>query len=116
MIATLPFNLRGLRDRAILLMGYAEGEVLRSDILNLDLWRKDTRYSVGWMEIEDDGAVLFFQGRTGCRKVEIARGPSDPPYPVHAPEDWLHFANIGFGAPSVGRPVTTCVSLMPPLR
>jgi site-specific recombinase XerD len=41
MIATLPFDLRGLRDRAILLVGYAGG-LRRSEIVSLDHGKDDT--------------------------------------------------------------------------
>ncbi|MDG1407059.1 MAG: site-specific integrase, partial [Octadecabacter sp.] len=41
MVATLPFDLRGLRDRAILLLGYAGG-LRRSEIVSLDVGKDDT--------------------------------------------------------------------------
>ena len=50
MVATLPFDLRGLRDRAILLLGYAGG-LRRSEIVGLDVHRDDTPDSGGWIEI-----------------------------------------------------------------
>ncbi|MGB3244249.1 MAG: tyrosine-type recombinase/integrase [Sulfitobacter sp.] len=96
MIATLPFDLRGLRDRAILLVGYAGG-LRRSEIVSLDHGKDDTPDSGGWIEIEDDGAVVFLRGKTGWREVEIGRGSSDQTCPVHALEHWLHFAKIDFG-------------------
>lgn len=96
MIATLPFDLRGLRDRAILLIGYAGG-LRRSEIVSLDHGKDDTPDSGGWVQIEDDGAVLFLRGKTGWREVEIGRGSSDQTCPVHALEHWLHFGKIDFG-------------------
>ena len=96
MVATLPFDLRGLRDRAILLIGYAGG-LRRSEIVSLDHGKDDTPDSGGWVQIEDDGAVLFLRGKTGWREVEIGRGSSDQTCPVHALEHWLHFAKIDFG-------------------
>lgn len=96
MIATLPFDLRGLRDRAILLIGYAGG-LRRSEIVSLDVARDDTPDSGGWIQVEDAGAVLFLRGKTGWREVEIGRGSSDQTCPVYALEQWLHFARIGFG-------------------
>lgn len=96
MVVTLPFNLRGLRDRAILLIGYAGG-LRRSEIVSLDFNRDDTPDSGGWVEIEDDGAILFLRGKTGWREVEIGRGSSDQTCPVYAMERWLHFAHIDFG-------------------
>lgn len=96
MTATLPFDLRGLRDRAILLIGYAGG-LRRSEIVSLDVARDDTPDSGGWIQIEDAGAVLFLRGKTGWREVEVGRGSTDQTCPVHAIEQWLHFARINFG-------------------
>jgi site-specific recombinase XerC len=102
MVATLGFDLRGLRDRAILLIGYAGG-LRRSEIVSLDRGKDDIAHGVrapdsgGWIEIEDDGAMLFLRGKTGWREVEIGRGSSDQTCPVHALEQWLHFAKIDFG-------------------
>ncbi|WP_299774089.1 tyrosine-type recombinase/integrase [uncultured Tateyamaria sp.] len=96
MVATLPHNLRGLRDRAILLLGYAGG-LRRSEIVSLDVGKDDTLDSGGWIEILDDGAVLTLNAKTGWREVEIGRGSSDQTCPVHALEKWLHFAKIDFG-------------------
>ncbi|SDX66787.1 tyrosine-type recombinase/integrase [Litoreibacter albidus] len=96
MIATLSHDLRGLRDRAILLVGYAGG-LRRSEIVALDCGRDDTSDSGGWVQIEDAGAVLFLRGKTGWREVEIGRGTTKATCPVHALEQWLHFAKIDFG-------------------
>ena len=96
MIATLPFDLRGLRDRAILLLGYAGG-LRRSEIVSFDHGKDDTPDSRGWIEIFDDGALLTIDAKTGWREVEIGRGSSDQTCPVHALEQWLHFAKIDFG-------------------
>ena len=49
MVATLPFDLRGLRDRAILLMGYIGG-LGRSDLIGLDLHQNDTEGGTGWID------------------------------------------------------------------
>ena len=96
MVGTLPFDLRGLRDRAILLLGYAGG-LRRSEIVSLDVQRDDTPDSGGWIEIFDDGAVLTVRAKTGWHEVEIGRGSSEQTCPVHALEQWLHFAKIDFG-------------------
>ena len=96
MVATLPHDLRGLRDRAILLIGYAGG-LRRSEIVSLDHGKDDTPDSGGWIEILDDGAILTLNAKTGWREVEIGRGSSDHTCPVHALEQWLHFAKIDFG-------------------
>ena len=96
MVATLPFDLRGLRDRAILLLGFAGG-LRRSEIVSLDVAKDDTPDSGGWVDILDDGALLTLNAKTGWREVEIGRGSSDLTCPVHALDQWLHFAKIDFG-------------------
>jgi integrase len=96
MVATLPHDLRGLRDRAILLAGYAGG-LRRSEIVGLDVHKDDTPDSGGWVEIMEQGALLTVNAKTGWREVEIGRGSSDQTCPVHALEQWLHFAKIDCG-------------------
>ncbi len=96
MVGCLAFDLRGLRDRAILLLGYAGG-LRRSEIVGLDVGKDDTPESSGWVEIMDDGALLSLNAKTGWREVEIGRGSSDRTCPVHALEQWLHLARIDFG-------------------
>lgn len=96
MVAALPFDLRGLRDRAILLLGYAGG-LRRSEIVSLDVNKDDTMDSGGWIDILEDCAVLWLNAKSGWRTVEIGRGSSEQTCPVHALEQWLHFAKIGFG-------------------
>jgi len=96
MIATLPFDLRGLRDRAILLLGYAGG-LRRSEIVSLDMRKDDTLDGKGWIEILDDGVLLTLNAKTGWREVEIGRGSSEQTCPVHALAQWLHFAKIDIG-------------------
>ena len=101
MVATLSFDLRGLRDRAILLIGFAGG-LRRSEIVSLDHGKDDTPDSGGWVNILEAGAILTLRGKTGWREVEIARGSKDRTCPVHALEQWLHFARIDFGPVFVG--------------
>ncbi|WP_424988757.1 tyrosine-type recombinase/integrase [Microbulbifer sp. S227A] len=101
MVATLPYDLRGLRDRAILLLGYAGG-LRRSEIVSLDVHKDDTADSGGWIEIMEKGALLTLNAKTGWREVEIGRGSKDQSCPVHALEQWLHFAKINFGPVFVG--------------
>ncbi len=96
MAATLSHDLRGLRDRAILLVGYAGG-LRRSEIVALDVGKDDTPDSGGWIAVLDEGALVTLRGKTGWREVEIGRGSSDRSCPVHALEQWLHFARIDFG-------------------
>ena len=96
MVATLPHDLRGLRDRAILLIGFAGG-LRRSEIVSLDRHKEDTLDAGGWIDILDGGALITLRGKTGWREVEIGRGSSDQTCPVHALEQWLHFGRISFG-------------------
>jgi len=103
MVATLPHNLRGLRDRAILLVGFAGG-LRRSEIVSLDHGRNDTPDSGGWIELLQDGLLITLKGKTGWREVEIGPGSRPETCPVHAMQQWLHFSRIDFG------PVFTAVS------
>ena len=96
MVATLPHDLRGLRDRAILLIGFAGG-LRRSEIVSLDRHKDDTMDSGGWIDILDGGALITLRGKTGWREVEIGRGSSEQTCPVHALEQWLHYGRITFG-------------------
>ena len=83
MLATLPHDLRGLHDWAILLIGFAWG-LRRSEIVSLDHGKDDTPGSGGWIEILDNGTLITLRGKTGLREVEIGRGSSDQTGPVHA--------------------------------
>ncbi len=96
MLATLPHDLRGLRDRAMLLIGFAGG-LRRSEIVSLDHGKDDTPNSGGWVEVLPEGLLITLRGKTGWREVEIARGSSDQTCPVHALTQWLHYARIDFG-------------------
>ncbi|MFK7880671.1 tyrosine-type recombinase/integrase [Roseobacter sp.] len=96
MVATLSFGLCDLRDRAILLIGYAGG-LRRSEIVSLDVHKDDTPDSGGWVETFAEGALLTLNTKTGWREIEIGRGSSDQSCPVYAIEQWMHFAKIDFG-------------------
>lgn len=96
MVSVLSFNLRDMRDRAILLIGYAGG-LRRSEIVGLDVNRDDTDDGKGWIEIESGGAVIIQRTKTGWKEAEIARGSSDQTCPVHALEQWLHYAKLDDG-------------------
>lgn len=96
MLATLPHDLRGLRDRAILLIGFAGG-LRRSEIVSLDYGKDDTPDSGGWVEVLDGGVLITLRGKTGWREVEISRGSADQTCPVHALTQWLDYARIDFG-------------------
>ena len=89
-------TLRGLRDRAMLLLGFAGG-LRRSEIVGLDLARDQTEDGRGWVEVLDKGFLVTLRGKTGWREVEIGRGSSDATCPVVALETWLRFARIAHG-------------------
>ena len=89
-------SLRGLRDRAMLLIGFAGG-LRRSEIVGLDCGRDQTPDGRGWIEILDKGMVVTLRGKTGWREVEIGRGSSDATCPVTALQTWLKLARIGHG-------------------
>ncbi|MGY6633145.1 MAG: tyrosine-type recombinase/integrase [Alkalilacustris sp.] len=96
MVATLPHDLRGLRDRAMLLLGYAGG-LRRSEITGLDAARETSPDGAGWVEILAPGALLTLRGKTGWREVEVGRGSSPHSCPVAALDRWMHFARIEDG-------------------
>lgn len=96
MLATLPHDLRGLRDRAILLIGFAGG-LRRSEIVSLDHGKDDTPDSGGWVDVLEGGVLITLRGKTGWREVEIGHGSNEQTCPVHALSQWLHYARIDFG-------------------
>ena len=89
-------TLRGMRDRAMLLVGFAGG-LRRSEITGLDCGRDQTEDGRGWIEIFKDGLLVTLRGKTGWREVEIGRGSSDTTCPVVAVETWIKFAKIAKG-------------------
>jgi integrase len=89
-------TLRGLRDRAMLLIGFAGG-LRRSEVVGLDVGRDQTQDGSGWVEILDKGMIVTLRGKTGWREVEIGRGSSDATCPVVALQIWLRLARIGHG-------------------
>lgn len=89
-------SLRGIRDRAMLLIGFAGG-LRRSEITGLDLGRDQTEDGRGWIETFDKGLLVTLRGKTGWREVEIGRGSSDATCPVAAVETWIKFAKLAKG-------------------
>ncbi len=123
MLATLPNDLRGLRDKAILAIGFAGG-LRRSEIVGLDCGPGQSEDGTGWIEIvgakpsqlgdasaldvalppsDDGGLLLTLNGKTGWREVEIGRGSSPLTCPVAMLETWLRLSRISHGP--VFRPV-----------
>lgn len=89
-------SLRGLRDRAMLLIGFA-GRLRRSEITGLDLGRDQTADGRGWIEILDRALLVFLRGKSGLREVEVGRGSSDTICPVVAVETWIRYAKLTKG-------------------
>jgi integrase len=100
MLATLDMDLRGLRDRAILAIGFAGG-LRRSEIVGLDCGPGQSEDGTGWIEIvgagAEGGAILTIKGKTGWREVEIGRGSRPDTCPVALLETWLRLGRIAHG-------------------
>jgi integrase len=96
MLATLDMDLRGLRDRAILAIGFAGG-LRRSEIVGLDCGPSQTEDGSGWIEIFPEGALLTIRGKTGWRDVEIGRGSRPDTCPVTLLETWMRLGRISHG-------------------
>lgn len=97
MLSYLGFDIFGLRDRAILLLGYAGG-LRRSEIVCLDLAEELRPGSAGTLRFVEGGAVLTIRGKTGLREVEIGEGSGPDTCPIGALKTWLSFARIDRGA------------------
>lgn len=90
-------SLRGVRDRAMLLIGFSGG-LRRSEIVGLDVGRDQTEDGRGWIEFfPDKGLLVTLKGKTGWHEVEIGRGSSDATCPVMAMETWLKLGRIAHG-------------------
>jgi integrase len=96
MLATLDMDLRGLRDRAILAIGFAGG-LRRSEIVGLDCGPSQTEDGSGWVEIFPEGVLLTIRGKTGWREVEIGRGSRPDTCPVALLETWMRLGRISHG-------------------
>ena len=104
MLATLEMDLRGLRDRAILALGFA-GALRRSEIVGLDCGPGQSEDGSGWIEIypagedphNDGGVLLQISGKTGWREVEIGRGSKPETCPVALLETWMRLGRISHG-------------------
>ena len=118
MLATLENDLRGLRDKAILAIGFAGG-LRRSEIVGLDCGPGQSEDGTGWIEIfgaakarhdesgatadaafsepTEGGLLLTINGKTGWREVEIGRGSSPLTCPVAMLETWMRLGRIAHG-------------------
>lgn len=66
MVRALSFSLWDMRDRAILLVGYAGG-LRRTEIVGLNVEQDETEDGRGWVEVREGSAVLHIKGKTGLR-------------------------------------------------
>lgn len=96
MANTLPRDLRGLRDRAILLLGHAAG-LNRAELVGLDLWPDTTPAAPGRLSLHAGGARIVVARRTGPLPVHVARNARPGQCAVHALEHWLKHAGITEG-------------------
>jgi integrase len=96
MLATLDMDLRGLRDRAILAIGFAGG-LRRSEVVGLDCGPGQTPDGSGSAEIFPEGALLTIRGKTGWREVEIGRGSRADTCPVALLETWMRLGRVSHG-------------------
>ncbi|WP_018409463.1 tyrosine-type recombinase/integrase [Methylocystis rosea] len=103
MLSVLEMDLRGIRDRAILAIGFSGG-LRRSEIVGLDCGPDQTEDGAGWVEIfppagpgNEGGAVLQISGKTGWREVEIGRGSRPETCPVALLETWMRLGRISHG-------------------
>jgi site-specific recombinase XerD len=98
LVAVLPDNLLGVRDRALLLVGFASA-FRRSELVSLNY--EDLTFDRNGL------TVLLRRSKTDQtgegRKVGIAYGSNPATCPVRALQDWLTAANIKDGA--IFRPI-----------
>lgn len=93
MVAALPDNLLGIRDRALLLVGFA-GAFRRSELVALN---------VSDMDFKGEGLVVTLRhsktDQEGAgRKIGIPYGSNPATCPVRALKAWLEASNINEGA------------------
>jgi integrase len=96
MVATLPHDLGGLRDRAILLLAFAGG-LRRSEVVGLDFGPDQTEDATGWVEFHLQGVLVRTKVKAGWRDVPSGPGSRDTSCPVYALKTWLQFARIAHG-------------------
>nr|CCD32237.1 Integrase family protein [Methylocystis sp. SC2] len=76
MLATLDMDLRGLRDRAILAIGFAGG-LRRSEIVGLDCGPDQSEDGTGWVEIFGSGADVSSAGKDFADISSASRDSAD---------------------------------------
>lgn len=88
-----PESAKGLRDRAILLFGFA-GAFRRSELVALNTWNLDEQDRGYKVIIEKSKTDQDAEGQT----IAILKQPDSPYCPVQALKDWLTVAEIERGA------------------
>ena len=88
-----PETRKGLRDRALLLFGFA-GAFRRSELVALNTWNLETRDEGLKVTIEQSKTDQEAQGQT----IAILKRSDSPYCPVTAVNDWLTVADIERGA------------------
>ncbi len=92
MVAALPQDLRGARDRALLLLGFA-GAFRRSELVALDV--EDLAAVDGGLEVTIRRSKTDQEGRG--RKVGVPRGGEPATCPVRAVRTWLDAGGLSTG-------------------
>ena len=95
-LGALPRNVSGLRDRAILLIGFC-GALRRSEMVGLDVGEKQSKDGTGWVGIVEEGLILHLRGKTGWRETALGRGSAVDTCPVEALQTWMRFGRIAHG-------------------
>ncbi len=89
-------SLKGLRDRAILLLGFA-GRLTRAEITGLDAGPGESDDGRGWVALDARGVTVNVSGKAGWRQAEIARASDEASCPVTALETWMRLGRITKG-------------------
>lgn len=93
MVGTLPDTLIGLRDRALLLVGFA-GAFRRSELVGLNV--EDTEFTRDGLVVHLRRSKTDQEGQG--RKIGIPYGSRTETCPVRAVEEWLRVSGIESGA------------------
>jgi integrase len=97
-LATLPDNLAGIRDRALLLLGFA-GALRRNELAGVEA---SARPRAGWIEETGEGLVIHLASSKGDQEGEgqvvgVPFGSHPETCPVRALRSWLKASQITEG-------------------
>lgn len=102
MVGLLPLtNIKAIRNRAILLIGFAGG-LRRSEVVGLDLGPNQSPPGdlghKGWVQVFEEGLLLTIRSKgEQVREIEIGTGSSPVYCPVKAYLDWVSLAKLSAG-------------------